>query len=245
MKSVSKCLFCIGDSHVSVFLGKDKLASLYPQRSQSIIRGVEVVRLEGILAFNLPKYNTTTNGREKLEEQLKTIPPQSFILISAGEVDCRVHLIKQAIKQQKSYEEVADILVAKYIDFISQFTNIYKIGIILLPPTSYLGEDKIDKQYPRYGSEIERNKMTLIVNNKLKSYCTLKNIYTIGVSDSINRNGTTEKKYLWDGIHYSTFALPSLLRDLNVKTNLNIKLPYYWWPYEILRRIKMFIKKQF
>jgi len=237
-------LYCIGDSHVSVFLGKDRLAPLYPEKEKSILHDVEVVRLEGILAYNLCEYNRTTKGREKLEAELARIPKQSWVLISAGEVDVRVHLIKQAEKQNKTFEEVADALTRRYIGFLSTFKHDYNLIILLPPPSSYLDEDTIDPSYPRYSSETKRNQMTLVLTNLLASECMKEDIKCVHIySKSTTRLYKTKKRYLWDGIHLSTYAFPYLLKQVNEQTNLNLKIPFGWWCKEYVRRVKNSIIK--
>ena len=241
-----KKLFCIGDSHVSVFLGKDRLAPLYPKREKSILKNVEVVRLEGILAYNLCEFNRTTKGREKFEYLLKRdITEHSWILVSAGEVDIRVHLIKQAERQGKTYEEIVNNLCHRYLGYLDALKNSYQILVLLPPPSSYLSEDKIDPQYPRYGDEIQRNKITSLLNKSLKDQCSVRNIPYIEIFEKASTpEGYTKKEFLWDGVHLSTYAFPHLINQINNKTDLEIRIPFTWWGKEWIRKWKRIVHKK-
>lgn len=240
---MSNKVYCIGDSHVSVFLGKDKLAPIFPKTEKSLLRNFEVIRLGGVLAYNFGKKGTVTQAREKIEEQiLVNIKEGSCLLISAGEIDCRVHLIKQSIMQHHSYEILAKELVKRYFEYLVTLSEKFRICILLPPPTSYLGEDTLDEEYPRYGSEVERNKVTKCVIQELCDQAKLFNIQVIGVKKSISPEFLTNRTILWDGIHLSTRCIPELISQLNENMELNIKISYFWKIREALREIKKLFK---
>ena len=231
-------IYCIGDSHVSVFLGIDRLAPIWPESYKSLIPNFEVIRLGPITAYNVCEYNRTSQGREKLEKVLEGVPDNSWIIISAGEIDCRVHLIKQAELQNKSFEEVAANVASRFVNFIGDITkNRFKVCLLLPPPTSFRVDD--DPDNPKYGSEVERNKITGTLIKKLISECSILGIPTINIFEQASTPELETKRiYLWDGIHLSTYALPDLIYQLRDITKLKLIVPPLWRVRESLRKLK-------
>jgi lysophospholipase L1-like esterase len=233
-----KKIYCIGDSHVSVFLGQDALAPIWPQKANSLLPYFEIFRIGPITAYNLSEKNSTTKGREKLETIIKNIDKKSIIILSAGEIDCRIHLLKQAKINNYTYREAANILATKYITFVNTIKELgYNICILLPPPTKYTTEDTIG--YPTYGSEEQRNEITKILSNELIMLCEVSKIPFIGIFDRATQNNKTNKDYLWDGIHLSTKALPILIEQINQKIEINLPIPIKW---SIREKIRLLIK---
>jgi lysophospholipase L1-like esterase len=232
-------LYVIGDSHVSVFLGKDRLAECWPDSTPSLISGVEVIRLGPVTAYNLCNYNSSTRGRENLEQALeKKADKNAWIMISAGEIDCRVHLVKKAIAQNLPFTQVASEVASRFIHYLNGLKDQgYKICLLLPPPAAFIEED--DPLYPRTGSEFERNLMTRELIIHLESLSADADIPVIDIfSESTNEALETVRSYLWDGIHLSTRALPSLVSQLRAETGISIHLPLSWHAREQLRKVK-------
>lgn len=235
-------VYCIGDSHVSVFLGRDMLAPLYPEKIKSLIKNFEVIRLGPILAYNFCDYNRTVPGREKFESILPLIGRDDIIVISAGEIDCRAHLIMQSKKQECDYDKVCYNLVERYLGYVKKVSQNYNICIMLPPPTSYLDENRLRNSYPVVGSESERNQMTNTLKKHMIKFCQINNIKFIDVCNTINEKMKTKKKILWDGIHYSTYVLPELVNGIKYNFNCDISLTLKWRFRESIRRIKRIVE---
>ena len=62
----SEVIYCIGDSHVSFFSGKDAIVPCWPFPSEDMIPFFRTFRLGPVLAYNLVKVGTKTRGREAL-----------------------------------------------------------------------------------------------------------------------------------------------------------------------------------
>jgi hypothetical protein len=231
-------IFCIGDSHVSVFLGKDHIAPLYPEKAVSQFPFMDVTRLGPVTAYNFCEITSTTKAREKFETILTGLPPASWLLISAGEIDCRVHLVKQANAQKKTFEEIAEILASRFLSYLGSIQALgFRICLLLPPPTKFIEQET--PEYPSFGTEIERNQVTRTLTRKLEAECAVMRIPTIGIFEkAVTGQLQTKKEYLWDGIHLATLALPDLVAQLKTATGMNLKIPKAWVIREKLRTIK-------
>ena len=209
-----KKIFVIGDSHVGFFTGYEYL-NLSPlidgyeriNGCSERIEAFKVFHLGPALAYNLNKYGTKTAAREKVEEliQMGLLPSKdACILFAFGEIDIRVHVVKEAKRNSKSVKEVIDAVVNNYLEFARLFSKNNKV-ILWGPIASGYGDDK---QYPTYGSMNERNKATEYFNNKLDEVCkNEKNMWHISIFKyMVDKNYKTIKSYLCDPVHLSQNA---------------------------------------
>ena len=232
-------IYCIGDSHVSVFLGKDSLAPIYPAKSNSLFNFFEVVRIGPITAYNIGNTNSTTKAKEKIDSLLKAeVPEGSTLIFSAGEIDIRVHLLKQASLQNKTSYEISSEILEKYMSVLRGYANMGFIIIVLSPPPStYILEDL--SEYPTYGTEKERNIATKIFNENLKIQSQKNEFKFIDIfNEYIDSDNLTKRSCLWDGIHPSTYVLRDIIIQLNKILNIKLKIPINWQLREFLRKFK-------
>ena len=125
-----KNFFVIGDSHVNFFCGYEKLTGSpliinnkftgINCQPNPLVNNFFVFHLGPALAYNLNKYGSQTQAREKIEFLLGSgiIPKGSAILCAFGEIDMRVHVLKQAEKKNISFERVADEILDNYMEFL-------------------------------------------------------------------------------------------------------------------------------
>ena len=87
------------------------------------------------------------------------------------EIDCRVHVQKNAEKQNVDISVVVDDVIKNYGEYLmyikSRGFDVWTFG----PPCTQSDSAIIDPRYPRYGTEIERNKISQVFNDKLKKFC--------------------------------------------------------------------------
>lgn len=232
-------IICLGDSHISLFLGKDALAPIYPEHNDSLFPYFEVYRLGPITAYNIGNLESKTQAKFKIDEILeKNLLPNNILLFSAGEIDIRVHLLKQSSSQGVSIDFVCNSIVDNYLELLSFYSKKgCKIIVLSAPPTSFITYN--DPEYPKYGSEIERNKATSIYNHILKDKAHKHGFVYIDIySNNVKPDFTTVKDSLWDGVHPSTKNIPSVIMALNKELNLDFTLPFSWLFREFLRKIK-------
>ena len=71
-------IYCIGDSHVSLFTGLNTIASYWPSKAISILPQFSVFHLGPVLADNLVEKKSSTGFHDKISEILERhIPPSS------------------------------------------------------------------------------------------------------------------------------------------------------------------------
>ncbi|MCK9351791.1 MAG: SGNH/GDSL hydrolase family protein [Candidatus Pacebacteria bacterium] len=214
---MNKVIHCLGDSHTSFFSGSNTIQPLWPKESNDRIPIFKTYRIDASLAYNLCKTGTTTYGREKLFNILEKIKKNDIILLSFGEVDCRVHLIKQASLQNKPLKEIAKECVERYFSVIKEITSLgYTVIIWGAIPTS-TSETPINKDYPSFGSCFERNHATKLFNEYLSELARKNNIFFLSFFDDLTKNdGLTKRNCLADKTHLSQRIMPLVVKKIRV-----------------------------
>ncbi|MFE3871986.1 SGNH/GDSL hydrolase family protein [Flavobacterium sp. ZS1P70] len=235
-------IYCIGDSHVSVFLGKDAISPIYPEKCNSLFSYFDVTRIGSITAFNIGNPKSSTQAKVKIDSLISNVIPKgSVIIFSAGEIDIRVHLLKQVEAQKESIQKITFQIIQNYLFLLRQYSERgYIIVVLSPPPSAFKVED--DPSYPRYGSEQNRNIATKIFNDILKCEAEKKGIGYLDIyTNYVDSNNFTKRKYLWDGIHPSTAVIIDIIFQLNSKLNTNLTISFCWNVREFLRKIKAFL----
>jgi len=232
-------IYCIGDSHISVFLGRDSLAQIYPLRNKSLFSKFEVVRIGPITAFNIGKSNSSTQAKVKIDFLIKhEIPKNSIFIFSAGEIDIRVHLLKQAKLKNKNILEISSEIIENYMKFLKEYAvDCNKIIVLSPPPASFQLDD--DPEYPKYGTEQERNIATKIFSFKLKTQSQANGFGYIDIFNNyIDNNNNTKRQFLWDGIHPSSAVIKDIIIQLNKILSKKLSIPLSWIFREFFRKFK-------
>lgn len=235
---VSRCkevINVIGDSHSNFFSGHEKIiwnemANVSENISQVQDRYplFRTFHFGPCLAYNTSKLNTTNRVLEKTRYLVDNnlLPPKSAVIICLGEIDCRVHIKKQAENQNRSVEEVIDNILKNFSSYLMTLKDAGFKVICWGPIASQKeNESKIDLEYPRYGSETERNKITEIYNDKLQKFCQDLGIgYCSIFKNMINERYETDSSFISsDGVHLSQKSLPFALKSLIDYKIINIK----------------------
>ncbi len=232
-------IYCIGDSHVSVFIGKDALAPVFPERGESIFPIFNVNRIGPITAFNIGNPTSSTQAKTKIDAIiLGEISKGSTIVFCAGEIDIRVHVLKQAHLQKKNADEICAQIIEKYISQLSEYASWgYKIIVVSATPASYLTHD--DPEYPKFGTEKERNIATRIFNDQLKTQAQKHGFAYVNVFNKyVDSGNVTNKECLWDGVHASSIVLKDIVFQLNNILDMQLRFPFRWHVKQYLKKIK-------
>lgn len=134
-------VYIIGDSHVSAFSGDEAVDPRYMIVSESIYPNVRVCRLGAPLAATMHNENSTEGGRRNAFSLLRDVEPKSFIFLSFGEIDCRVHIPRRAGFDAAGIEPAVASAMTNYLSFVDDFraaaseTQI-SIGLLSPPPTA-------------------------------------------------------------------------------------------------------------
>jgi hypothetical protein len=135
-------------------------------------------------------------------------------LLSSGEIDCRAHLIKQALRNNSSFEEVAEICVDRYFYGIEKLMQMGHKFIIYnaIPSTR---KNKPNTEFPSYGNCKERNEITMLFNKFSQNKCTSLKIIFLNTYDLFtHKNGLTNRRFYKDRIHLSQRALLPTMKTL-------------------------------
>jgi hypothetical protein len=168
------------------------------------------MHLGAALAYNLCKKGTYIAAREKVENLLKfkMLKKNAKVLCCFGEIDIRVHALKQAELQNISTENAIDQIINNYMKFLlflkKQKCNVFAWGVIPTQKEGFV----MNPQYPSYGSEIDRNKATELFNKKMEACCCINGIGFISIFKFlINDDYTTKAEFIADdGCHLSQKA---------------------------------------
>ena len=175
----------------------------------------KVFNLGAALAFNLNTYDTTTRTREKLDWMIESqiIPTGSWIISSFGEIDLRVHILKEG--HSKAAERVSSTL-RNYFEFLDRMTLAGFKMIVYGPIASQKDEWFRNPEFPRSGSEVERNKWTLVFNEELCTFCQEKGLPFITLFyELIDENFLTRAEFIQDECHLTPDLYEYAVRQFN------------------------------
>ena len=208
----------IGDSHVS-FFGGNELVTFIPIIDQNgrhvgmnntgdLIENFTTFHLGGALAYNLEKYGSSNRTREKIDLLLSNgiIRKGQPILCCFGEVDCRVHVLRQAESRKVHFKTVVDDILNNYFSFLLRLRKDHPVYVWGPIPTQKDGS-VINPEVPYYGTEAERNLATAYFNEALEKLCRQCDIQFLSVfRHLVDENNKTRSEYITDGCHLSQRA---------------------------------------
>ena len=196
-------IHCIGDSHASFFSGKNCSQKSWPKKSIDKYHFLKSYRLGPVLAYNLCSYKAKSRGREKLFYLLNHILPLgSIILFCFGEIDCRAHLLKQSEIREKDIHEIIRECVDRYFSVIREVKDKgFEVLVFNVTPSSY---NSNQREFPFYGTDLERIKVTKFFNQYLKQKLAKCNIIFIDIFNTlVSENNEILDSYYRDSIHLS------------------------------------------
>lgn len=220
-------IYCIGDSHIGLFSGVDAKQPIWPQETKDILPYFKTYKVGPALAYNLCQENTKTMGREKLFEILQQIPHGSKVMFCFGEIDCRLHLLKQHNKQKRllqllfrkerqSLESIVQKCVDRYFSVLKEVENL-GFQILVWNAVASTTHNISDKEWPTYGSCEKRNQVTKLFNDYSKHFCKMNKWKFISIFEElIDKNGLTKMDFYRDAIHLSQKVMPLVKERLQL-----------------------------
>ncbi|MGV8058364.1 MAG: hypothetical protein AB2L12_10130 [Smithellaceae bacterium] len=207
-------IHCIGDSHTSFFSGHNEIQPEWPRQTKNAIPLFRAYRLGPVVAYNLCKTGTKTQGREKLFSVLSGIQKKSIVLLCFGEIDCRVHIIRQAEIRNIDVSEIAKECAQRYFSVIKEVHENFDVIVWNVIPSSH--QDKIiSEEFPSYGTSSERNKATVSFNAALNELLQAEHIKSLSIFDKLlDEEGKTNQDYYGDDIHLSQRAMPQVVSQI-------------------------------
>lgn len=212
-------IYCLGDSHVCLFSGQDAIQPGWPTRSEDLLPFFVTCHLGGVLAFNLPRTGTTSQGRENLFAALQeTVPAGSTVLLSFGEIDCRAHVLKQAANRSVPLETVVAECLENYFQVVREVQALgFPVIVYNAVPSAIPRARKAtnDDDYIAIGSLPERNAAIREFNAGAKRRCAECGAKFLETAPAfVTAEGKAVSWYFFDAIHLSQRALPETLRAL-------------------------------
>lgn len=225
-------IHCIGDSHISFFSGEDAIQPVWPAASRDCLPWFKTHHIGAALAYNLTREGTRTRGREKLFEVLSSeVPDGATVLLSFGEIDCRMHLTKQAEKTDTPIADVVDLCLKEYFKVIAEIKSLgYRVIVynaVLSRPRVRGSRRATDAEYATHGTIAERTETLGLFNSGARERCTQTGVFFLeNTPHLVNRSGTIPAWYFFDSIHLSQRAMPVTLRELEaLLPSLSIEVP--------------------
>tara|TARA_A100001015_G_C14798446_1_gene635944 strand:+ start:117 stop:767 length:651 start_codon:yes stop_codon:yes gene_type:complete len=156
----------IGDSHASIFSGSDTMQPEWPNRSHDLLPFFRSYRIGPATAYNIE------NKRNIIDEIINSSVnvDEDYVAFCFGEVDCRAHLKKQIDLQERETKNVVLECVSRYFKTILHYSNLGVKSIAWGPVASH-GKENPYTTGPSFGTDEERNKITQLFNEMLKSMC--------------------------------------------------------------------------
>jgi predicted SAM-dependent methyltransferase len=137
------------------------------------------------------------------------------VLLCFGEIDCRVHLLKQAETQGRDIESVVKDCVSKYVEVINEVKEKGFTVLVWGPVPTASDDVPMDRFFPRFGTETERNKATKYFNDMLRDELSRIGVTFVTIFDKlVTETLKTRTEYQMDGIHLSQNAMPFALAAL-------------------------------
>jgi muconolactone delta-isomerase len=207
MKCELDIIYCIGDSHAGMFVGEDKLQPHWPNQLSNSIPIFKAFITGANTAYSL------FNKKDKLDEILSTIPVGSKILLCYGEIDCRIHVLRQMRLQNKTMEEVINDIQSKYKEMILYIQlKGYEALLWGVTPSRWnyeMGDSDYAKykEFPMEGNFRERLVIVSLWNSLL--YRNFQDFKIINIFDDI-----VGKDYYLDAVHLSQKAMGYALNKI-------------------------------
>jgi hypothetical protein len=208
-------IYCLGDSHVSVFTGKNDVAPSWeePMRvTWDILPQFRTFRVGPFLAYNVGQQDHL--GWEMLFSALKLVPKEGEVLLVFGEIDCRAHLVKQRDKQKRDLDDVVMECVKIYFNAVAEvMAKGYKTMVFGGIPTGCKATVSEEQgggyRWAHYGTHHDRNEAARLFDLNVKKECLQSGAKCLSIFDlMVDDNGDTRAEYFLDAIHLSQKAMP-------------------------------------
>lgn len=186
-----KTTIVLGDSHVGFFSGGEGLSLTPIGHDINVCKAVEgfpftVLHCGPCLAYTCNSKDSSYGFYTKSNLLKKTfISRGARIIVSLGEIDIRAHIFKEAEKQGRIAEDIAEDVLAKFLEYLVSLKeegyDVFCWGPVATQPDN----DPATTGFPHFGTEIERNRMTEYYNSRLEKLCDEKGIGFLTIFHSL------------------------------------------------------------
>lgn len=220
-------LTCIGDSNTMFFAGAERLRFLRYRRSALwkphwINRGLDllpcfrVFHVGPATAWKAGDPGSSTRSREKIEILLKKdVQPGGRVLLSFGEIDCRIHMAK-AVLAGGRIDDVVEKTAAKFVRLPQDIAARGFMPVVWGPPQVIpRDEDSTSQAFPFIGPWELRRDITYAYIGRLREHCANAGIPMVAIAGLYHPpSEKTDLGHFHDGTHLSQRLMPLALREL-------------------------------
>lgn len=164
-------------------------------------------------AYNLAK--GTSNGWQFLQHYLHEYNPDNIFALGLGEIDCRCHVYRQAILQQREYSEIIADIIARYGNVIWHIKNDVprKVAVFDVIPACRQ-ENVYGLDY--YGTRTQRAEIIREFNSQLGAFCEKNDIPFIELYPILaTKKGFLKERYAADDdVHATSECVPFAVGQL-------------------------------
>ncbi len=220
-------LTCLGDSNTMFFAGAERLRFIRYRRSgfwkpHWINRGLDllpcfrVFHVGPATAWKAGDPGSSTRSREKIEILLrKDLRPGSPVLLSFGEIDCRIHMAK-AVLAGGRIDEVVEKTAAKFVR-LPQAIAARGFRPVVWGPPQIIPKDQAlsSPTFPFLGPWELRRDITYAYIASLREHCAKAGIPFVALAGLYHPPERKADKALFhDGTHLSQRLMPLALTEL-------------------------------
>jgi tetratricopeptide (TPR) repeat protein len=199
----------IGDSHSTFFTGLN-----YHQfcgiGAPQMLPSFRAYNVGASLAYTLNKPVGRGARQRPLFQFLSSgvVPAGAVVMLSFGEIDGRVHVLKQAEKQGRSVADVQRDSVESYMAALEEVIRMGFRPMVWAPIGSMPEVSPHPSMYPSHGSMSERNRARSEYIQLLEEACGRRRIPVVSIfSAMVNSDMETDTRWLIDGLHLNQRAM--------------------------------------
>ena len=194
-----------GDSHVRFWSGHDTLEDV-----PSVFDGIDILWVGAATAFHAATPNSSNQAQAKILQHLdKSEGRYGCVILSFGEIDCRAHILRQAILNGSTIGEEVGRVIDRYSGLVDQILR-YDIPVLQWGPPPTGGSVSYNPEQPLVGTVFERNLVTQEFNRQiigLESSRPHFKFFTI-FAKYVDASLRTVPDCFIDGCHLSNVCLP-------------------------------------
>lgn len=195
-----------GDSHTMFWSGHEDIFT-----EGRLFRGLDLLHAGPVTAHNIDDPAASTGGRALFAAHMAEHGHRyGAVLLCMGEIDCRVHVIREAVLRDRDPRALVEETVGRYLGFVRFVRETHGLPVVLFGPGPSTTISIQDARYPSHGSMVERNAAVVHFNDVLDRECAgLDGVAHFSLLEHlIDERGATRPDALHDGVHVAARWLP-------------------------------------
>ena len=188
----------VGDSHQFIFKEEDGF------RINDFYSPVTAYRL-------IDMDDSDLRGGTLISLVSKRIPDSDMLVVSAGEIDCRIHMFNAHKKHGKPLLDVVKDTIDMFIKFLKSLDR-KNLAVLGIPPAGDQGNSYNAEFYPTPEEQAGVYKM---FHEETKKRCELEHVKYVDMYSETVENGHMKKEYKGDDVHLNKKAVQIARRQLS------------------------------